>query len=63
MQIVAQGVILPCVPHLVSSWQVLWIQVHFYLADLNGAVAFGLHHFNLESQNRPPFLFAVPGDS
>src|SRR5258705_7723430 len=61
MQIVAQGVILPSVTRLASSRQVLWIQTHLYLADLNGAVAFGLHHFKENPNNRPLFLFAVDG--
>ena len=63
MQIVAQGVILRCVTQLISSRQVLWIQAHLYLADLNGAVPFGLHHFKENPNNRPLFLFAVRWDS
>ena len=59
MQIVAQGAILGPVSLFPTGRQVLWIQAHLYLADLNSKLAFRLHQLRVRIPQSAAFNLAV----
>ena len=59
MQIVAQGAILGSASLSPPGRQVLWIQTHLYLADLNSKLAFRLHQLRVRILESAAFNLAV----
>ena len=59
MQIVAQGAILGLASLFPTGRQVLWIQAHLYLADLNSKLAFRLHQLRVRIPQSTAFNLTV----